>query len=115
MTPAAIRMSPAYFHILLELSQGPKHGYAMMREIDRITEGRVALGPSSLYYSLSRLVEQGLIRESPTAGSADAPHDERRRYYELTSEGLAVLASESAVLADIVDHARALGIVGGGL
>jgi DNA-binding PadR family transcriptional regulator len=106
-------MSPAYFHILLALSKGPRHGYAMMHEIEHFTEGRVALGPSSLYYSLSRLVEQGLIRESAAGHDDDAPHEGRRRYYELTEAGRALLASESAVLADIVDHARALGIVGG--
>lgn len=113
MAPPDLRMSPTYFHLLLALSEGPKHGYAMMQEIEARTGGRVKLGPSSLYYSLGRLAEAGLIAEREGEGEGAEPHEERRRYYDLTPEGRRRLASESAVLADIVAHARAMGFVGG--
>jgi DNA-binding PadR family transcriptional regulator len=85
----------------------------MMQEIEARTGGRVKLGPSSLYYSLGRLAEAGLIAEGEGEGEGAEPHEERRRYYDLTPEGRRRLASESAVLADIVAHARAMGFVGG--
>ena len=108
----ALRMSSTYFHLLLALSEGPKHGYAMMREIDQRTSGRVSLGPSSLYYSLSRLADAGLIAERDVAGETEDPHEDRRRYYDLTADGRARLASETAVLADVLAHARAMGFMG---
>lgn len=117
MGQSRLRMSPTYFHVLLALSEGRKHGYAIMREFEERTRGRVTLGPSSLYYSLGRLLEAGLIAESEGQagrrdGGSDEPHEERRRYYELTAEGRKRLESESVILADIVAHARAMGIVG---
>ena len=112
MTRPQLRMSPTYFHLLLALSENPKHGYAMMQEIEERTDGRLRLGPSSLYYSLARLADAGLIEDRDVAGDSAEPHENRRRYYSLTAEGRTRLASESSVLADIVAHARAMGIVG---
>ncbi|HZD06278.1 MAG TPA: PadR family transcriptional regulator, partial [Longimicrobiales bacterium] len=82
-------MSPTFFHLLLALSEGPKHGYAMMQEIEERTSDGVRLGPSSLYYSLGRLEEAGLITacEGDAGGGSEDPHEDRRRYYELTREG----------------------------
>lgn len=108
-----LRMTPAFFHLLLSLSGGAKHGYAMMQEIETRTDGRVRLGPSSLYYSLGRLEDAGLIAESEGPDDAvDEPHEERRRYYSLTERGRRRLADESRVLEDIVAHARARGLLG---
>ncbi len=112
MPPRDLRMTPAFFHLLLSLSPGPKHGYAMMGEIEERTEGRVSLGPSSLYYSLGRLEDTGLIEETEGPSAPDQPHEERRRYYRLTREGRRRLKAESEVLADIVAHARAYGLLG---
>lgn len=106
------RMTPLFFHLLLSLVRGPRHGYAMMREVEERTEGRLEIGPSSLYYSLARLEEAGWIAETD-AGDAesDAPHEERRRYYRITDRGRARLRSETSALADIVSQARAEGVL----
>lgn len=112
MSPRDIRMTPAFFHLLLSLSDEARHGYAMMQEIEERTDGRVRLGPSSLYYSLGRLEDAGLIREVEGPSSGHAPHEERRRYYGLTDEGRRRLEEEAEVLAGIVAHARAHGLLG---
>ncbi|MCG6987494.1 MAG: PadR family transcriptional regulator [Gemmatimonadetes bacterium] len=105
------RMTPLFFHLLLSLSEGPRHGYALMQEIEERSGGGVVLGPSSLYYALGRLEDSGLIREVD-GPAGDDPHEERRRYYALTARGRQRLADETRVLADIVAHARARGILG---
>lgn len=111
--PRDLRITPAFLHLLLSLSREPKHGYAMMQEIDARTEGRVRLAPSSLYYSLGRLDDAGLIEEvDAPADTGDQPHEERRRYYGLTAEGRRRLRAESRALADIVAHAQAQGVLG---
>lgn len=107
---APFRMTPAFLHLLLCFSDGPKHGYAAMQEVEERTEGRVKLGPSSLYYSLGRLLDEGLLEE--TEHEAGAPHEERRRYYRLTEAGRTRLREETRHLADVVAHARAHGYLG---
>lgn len=112
MSPRDIRITPAFLHLLLSLSEEPKHGYHMMQEIEERTGGRMSLGPSSLYYSLGRLEDVGLIREVEGPADEDEPHGERRRYYALTDEGRRRLREETEALADIVAHARAHGLLG---
>lgn len=104
------KMTPALFHILLALAEGPKHGYALLGSLTARSGGRVELGPSSLYYSLGRLEDAGLIAEAPADAGGDDPHEEQRRYYRLTSRGKEHLAEELGVLHGIVDHARAIGL-----
>jgi DNA-binding PadR family transcriptional regulator len=117
-----VRLTPTFFHLLLSLTDRPRHGYALMQEIEERTQGRLSLGPGSLYYALGRLEDAGLIRASAGAGGggaetgADAtaepaPHEERRRYYELTAEGRRRLRQEMHVMADIVAHARATRLI----
>ena len=110
MPPRELRLTPTFFHLLLCLADGPKHGYAMMLEIEERTEGSVRPGPSSLYYSLSRLEDAGLIAETEPAGAHDSEHEERRRYYALTAAGRRRLREELAILAQVMKHARARGI-----
>jgi DNA-binding PadR family transcriptional regulator len=105
-----LRLTPAFFHLLLCLSEGPKHGYGMMLEIEDRTDGGVRLGPSSLYYSLSRLESAGLIRETGAVDASDETHGERRRYYELTRTGRQRLRDEVAILSGVMKHARARGL-----
>lgn len=108
-----LRLNPAYYHVLLALAGRPRHGYALMQEIEERTSGQIRLGPSSLYYSLGRLQDGGLIEETP-APAADVrsePHGEQRRYYRLTDDGRSRLEAETAVLAEIVAHARAQGLL----
>ena len=90
-----------WFHILLSLVDGEQHGYGIMQEVLERSEGRVRLWPATLYGSLKRLIEEGLIAES---GDRPAPEfdDARRRYYKLTALGHEVLDLESARLKDLV-------------
>jgi DNA-binding PadR family transcriptional regulator len=110
MSKRDLRIGRVHFHLMLSLSQGPRHGYAMMQEIEDRTSGKIKLGPSSLYYSLARLAEEGLIAESdPTDNDSSDP---RRRYYELTEDGRKRLQAEADAMAEVVAHARAVGVVG---
>ena len=92
-------LKPADFHILMALSQGPRHGYALMKEVERESQGGVRLEIGSLYRLLARLLDGGLIEE--------ADEDERRRYYRLSRLGLRVLKAEAARLAGLVELSRA--------
>lgn len=112
LMPTELRMTPTFLHMLLCFGEGPKHGYAVMLEIEERTGGRIRLGPSSLYYSLSRLEESGLVEEVEVVGGTPEPHEERRRYYGLTPAGRKRLREEAKVLSTIVAHARATGFLG---
>jgi DNA-binding PadR family transcriptional regulator len=94
--------------ILVTLTEGPRHGYGIMVEAERLT-GRGRLGPGTLYRSIRRLLDAGMIAE--TEGSDN--EDERRRYYELTSKGRGVAATEIERLAELVDTARRNGLLTG--
>lgn len=99
-------LTPAVFHTLLALSEGAQHGYAIAQEVERVTEGRVRMGPGTLYGTLQRLQEQGLITESEPPPEAGGSHAERRRYYLLTPEGRAAAAAELRRLEAAVSAAR---------
>jgi DNA-binding PadR family transcriptional regulator len=98
------------FHILLALSEGERHGYALKREILRRTDGKLNLGSGALYGSIRRLIEQGLIEESDERPDFHLD-DERRRYYRITSLGLRVVRAETIRLQNLVRlAANSLGI-----
>jgi DNA-binding PadR family transcriptional regulator len=98
----------ATFHILMALAAGDRHGYAILQDVAERTGGELRLGPGTLYRSLQRMLEQGLIVES---GDRPDPEDddERRRYYRLTPFGDAVARAETRRLAELVRLARASG------
>lgn len=104
-----LTMTPRLVHILLSLVPGACHGYAMLQEIDERTAGRVKLGPSSLYWSLGRLEDAGLIEEAEQPTEVES-EDERRRYWRLTEPGRERLRFELESLEDLVAnvHAREL-------
>jgi DNA-binding PadR family transcriptional regulator len=105
-------LTPAVFHILLALADGEKHGYAVMKEVEDQTEGRIRLGPGTLYGSLDRLLGARLIEEC--AGPSNDPvSNERRRYYRLTSSGRVALREETQRLKSAVAHARQKGVLDG--
>ena len=104
---AELPLTPAVLHILLALAGGERHGYALMQEVPTLSEGRVKLGPGTLYRSLQELLELGWIEES----AAD-PVDPRRRTYRLSRRGRAVLLSEMGRLAALVETARARQVLG---
>ncbi|HET9263278.1 MAG TPA: helix-turn-helix transcriptional regulator [Vicinamibacterales bacterium] len=95
-----------WFHILLSLVGGEQHGYGVMQDVLERTDGKVRLWPATLYGSLKRLIQEGLIVES---GERPAPEfdDARRRYYRLTPLGRGVLELESQRLEALVQMLRA--------
>ncbi|HEX7090103.1 MAG TPA: PadR family transcriptional regulator [Longimicrobiales bacterium] len=98
----------ATVHILLSLAVEERHGYAIMQDVAARTHGAVRLSPGTLYRSIQRMLEQGLIEESrrrPVPGE-----DERRRYYRITEFGVRVVRAEAARLAELVGFAREIGL-----
>lgn len=87
-------LTPVIYHTLLALAAGPKHGYAISQEVAEVTDGRVTMGPGTLYGTLQRLSDHGWLRRTEVT-DADAPHADRRRYYELTPEGRRILQAEA--------------------
>jgi DNA-binding PadR family transcriptional regulator len=102
-------MSPAVFHILTVLAQGDQHGYAILRAVREQTAGRVRLGPGTLYRSIQRMLENGLIEELDDRPDPEQD-DERRRYYRITRLGRTAARAEAKRLSDLVDLARASGL-----
>jgi DNA-binding PadR family transcriptional regulator len=98
-------LTPAMFHILLALADRERHGYHIMQEVDERTEGRVKLGPGTLYGSIKRLLADGLIEESDERPDAELD-DERRRYYRLSDFGFRVATAEAERLENLVKSAR---------
>jgi DNA-binding PadR family transcriptional regulator len=107
---AALPLTAAVFNILMALADGEKHGYAIMREVEDATDGKVLMGPGTLYGSLDRMVKAGLIEESEKR-PALAKDDDRRRYYRLSQFGRRVLSAEASRLANAVRQARAKNIL----
>jgi DNA-binding PadR family transcriptional regulator len=105
-------LPPATFHILLALADADRHGYAIIQDVEARTDGELRLSAGTLYRSIQRMLEQGLIvetRERP----APEDDDERRRYYRITAFGKAVATAEAKRLADLVRMARAAGFATG--
>jgi DNA-binding PadR family transcriptional regulator len=109
---ALLPLPPAAFHILLALADGDRHGYGIIQEVEVRTGGELRLSAGTLYRSIQRMLEQGLLVE---ARERPAPEldDERRRYYRITPFGTVVARAEAQRLARLVKMARAVGIVPG--
>ena len=102
-------LPPATLHILLALAESERHGYAIIQDVEARTDGELRLSSGTLYRSIARMVEQGLIVEvGKRRALAD---DERRRYSRLTSFGAAVARAEVRRLSQFVRHARARGLM----
>ena len=99
-------LKPHWFHVLLSLDGQDQHGYGIMQEVLDRTGGKVRLWPATLYGTLKRLMDEGLIDESGARPAREAD-DARRRYYRLTPFGRRVLAAESDRLEDLVRVIRA--------
>jgi len=99
----------AALQILITLADADRHGYAIMQDVAERTDGAVRLGPGTLYGTIKRLLQDGLIQElDARSHPAD---DERRRYYRITSRGRRAAAEEIRTLATLVRQARATGLV----
>jgi DNA-binding PadR family transcriptional regulator len=105
-------LPPITFHILLALAEEDLHGYAIIQNIAARTGGELKIGAGTLYRSIQRMLDQGLVvetRERP----APADDDERRRYYRITEFGSHVARAEARRLAQLVKFARKSGFVEG--
>ena len=86
-------LTPAVFHILLALSSGERHGYGIMKQVEADSQGKVNMGPGTLYGSLKRMLDAGLVRESDKRVDPEMD-DERRIYYQITGIGVKALEAE---------------------
>ena len=100
-------LTPVVFEIALSLAAGERHGYEIMQDVERRTDGTIVLHPGTLYRALGRLLDQRLIEELDERPAAEGD-DERRRYYRLTTLGHAVARAEVERLASQVTAARRL-------
>ena len=104
-------LTPAVFHIMLALADGERHGYGIMQEMAARTDGKVHMGPGTLYGTIKRMLADGLLEE--TGERADpALSDERRRYYRLTAFGQRVVRAEAQRLAQLVQLAQSKQLFG---
>jgi len=87
------------FHVLLALGEGPRHGYGIMQDVESLTDGRLTLGPGTLYSMIKRFLRDGLIEECE-------PDTERRRCYRLTRKGRRLARGQAERLHALVRHAR---------
>jgi DNA-binding PadR family transcriptional regulator len=109
---ALLPLPPATFHILLALASEDRHGYAIMQDVEARTGGHLKLSAGTLYRSIQRMLEQGLLVETRDR-PAPEDDDERRRYYRITPLGAVVAKAESRRLTDLVRMARAAGFAPG--
>ena len=96
-------LSPAKLHILLALAGGDLHGYGIIQEVARHSDGRYRLGPGTLYDNLKKLIDGGLVADVPRAA---APAEDERRFYAITAVGRDVLSAEVDRLENVVAEAR---------
>lgn len=99
-------LTPAIVHILLAIADEDRHGYAIMQEVARITDGGIQMGPGTLYGTIKRMLASGLIEETDERPDPQLD-DERRRYYRATALGRRVLKAETSRMAALVAAARA--------
>ena len=105
---ALLPLQSATFHILMALASGDRHGYAIIQDVAERTNGELKLSPGTLYRSIQRMLEQGLITETRER-PAPEEDDERRRYYRITSFGVAVARAETGRLSQLLKLARSRG------
>jgi DNA-binding PadR family transcriptional regulator len=100
-----VPLAPAPLHIVLALHRGERHGYAIMQDVEDLSDGVIKMGPGSLYGTIKKLLAQGLIEQSDVRPDP-ALDDERRKYYRLTALGQAVCVAELDRLANLVERTR---------
>ena len=105
---ALLPLPPATLHILVSLLEGERHGYAIIRDVETRTDGELRMSAGTLYRSIARMVEQGLISE--VVRRRTTADDERRRYYRLTPLGTAVTRAEVRRMEQMVRFARDRGL-----
>jgi Predicted transcriptional regulators len=104
-------LTPVVLHILLALTDGERHGYAIAQIVEAATDAQIRMGPGTLYGSIQRMLTAALIEEAPHRRRAD-DDDERRRYYRITAFGRRALELELERLANVVRLARSKNLIG---
>ncbi len=97
-------MTPAVLHILLSLAAEDRHGLGIAADVKEFTDGRLVLGPGTLYGTIKRLLDADMVEDLGQPGGGE--DDPRRRYYRITAKGRKALAAETAGLASVVNVAR---------
>ena len=105
-------LSRVDFLVLLVLTDGERHGYGIVKEIEDRTEGKVQPLPGNLYAVMRRLMESGLVTRAPD-GSDSEPESRNRRYYQITDMGRRVLAADAAMMRSLVGEAAARDLIEG--
>lgn len=105
--PTLPPLSRNALHVLLAIGAEERHGYAIMREVERLTDGAIRLGPGAIYTTIRKLVDDGLIEETEERPDPGLD-DQRRRYYRLTAAGLAATTAEVRRLESLVRASRPL-------
>ena len=107
---ALIPLPPATFHILMAVAQEDRHGYGIIQDVERRTNGELRLSAGTLYRSIQRMLELGLIDESDERPAPEFD-DERRRYYRISAFGTTVARAETRRMSQLLRMARAQGLV----
>jgi DNA-binding PadR family transcriptional regulator len=106
---AFLPLAPALFHILVAVADRERYGYAIMQDVASRTDSKLKLSPGTLYGTIKRMLDEGMIEELDER--PDPEHDDtRRRYYRITAFGREVARAESARLAKLLGQARAIGL-----
>ena len=100
-----VPLAPAPLHIVLALNRGERHGYALMQDVEELSDGVIKMGPGTLYGAIKKLAEQGLIEQTDVRPDPELD-DQRRKYYRLTALGQAVCDAEIQRLANLVERTR---------
>ncbi len=98
-------LSPAALHIVLSLNRGERHGYAIMTDVEDMSDGVIKLGPGTLYGTIKKLLSQDIIEQTDSRPDP-ALDDQRRKYYRLTALGQAACDAEMDRLANLLEHTR---------
>lgn len=106
-------LAPAAFYILFALCEGEKHGYAIMQDVQKLSEGKFRMGPATLYTNIQRLLQEGFIDlVDPPEGDTEA--DSRRRYYRLGKSGRQALHQELERMRSVLQRSKRLVLKRGG-
>lgn len=105
-----IPLNPKDYLILFALVSGERHGYGIVKEVNRESRGRIRIDPANLYRSMKRLIRDALVEDADRRPAAEA-EGERRRYYAITDFGHRVVTLETARLAELVEAGRALRLI----
>jgi DNA-binding PadR family transcriptional regulator len=101
---AVMPLTEAFYYILISLIPAPGHGYGIMQDVEKMTDGRLRIGPGTLYTALNTLLKKQLIVDVPSADNTDS----RRKLYAITEDGKRTIISEMRRLEELLNNGRQL-------